>query len=59
MITTMLEKMSHTKNANGPTPTDSAAALNGAMEFVEGCKLVDNNEIVCSDCRARAAGTQM
>jgi len=36
---------------NGLTLIDSIAAANGILECVEGCKLLKNNEVACTDHR--------
>ena len=39
-------------NIKGSSPIDTIAYSNGLVEFVEGCKLVGNNEILFSDYKA-------
>jgi len=38
-------------NVNGSLPIDSIAASQGIYEYIEGCRLVENNEIVHTDHR--------
>ena len=43
-----LDKM----NIKGLSPIDSITTLEGVIEYVEDCKFLNINEIVCSDYRA-------